>query len=107
MADNKNIDKDLEISEEEALFITLTDEDGSEIEFEVIRDSRGNSITVCSMENVDPVGSAVVVDNTLSIAGAAVNKPVPTVAMIFPAISHFDTVAAATAKLVNNINVTS
>lgn len=27
-----------------------------EIEFEVIRDSAGNIITVCSMENVDPVG---------------------------------------------------
>ena len=27
-----------------------------EIEFEVIRDSRGNVITVCSMENLDPVG---------------------------------------------------
>ncbi|MEG1953694.1 MAG: carbamoyl-phosphate synthase large subunit [Hydrogenoanaerobacterium sp.] len=27
-----------------------------EIEFEVIRDSCGNCITVCSMENVDPVG---------------------------------------------------
>ncbi len=27
-----------------------------EIEFEVIRDSAGNAITVCSMENVDPVG---------------------------------------------------
>ena len=27
-----------------------------EIEFEVIRDSRGNIITVCSMENMDPVG---------------------------------------------------
>lgn len=27
-----------------------------EIEFEVIRDSKGNAITVCSMENVDPVG---------------------------------------------------
>lgn len=27
-----------------------------EIEFEVIRDSRGNIITVCSMENFDPVG---------------------------------------------------
>lgn len=27
-----------------------------EIEFEVIRDSKGNGITVCSMENVDPVG---------------------------------------------------
>lgn len=27
-----------------------------EIEFEVIRDSKGNAITICSMENVDPVG---------------------------------------------------
>ncbi|MBP5261215.1 MAG: carbamoyl-phosphate synthase large subunit [Clostridiales bacterium] len=27
-----------------------------EIEFEVIRDKSGNSITVCSMENLDPVG---------------------------------------------------
>ena len=27
-----------------------------EIEFEVVRDSAGNKITVCSMENVDPVG---------------------------------------------------
>ncbi len=27
-----------------------------EIEFEVIRDSKGNAITVCSMENFDPVG---------------------------------------------------
>jgi len=27
-----------------------------EIEFEVIRDSKGNCITVCDMENVDPVG---------------------------------------------------
>ncbi|MGN1100237.1 MAG: carbamoyl-phosphate synthase large subunit [Christensenellales bacterium] len=27
-----------------------------EIEFEVIRDSKGNTITVCSMENFDPVG---------------------------------------------------
>ncbi len=27
-----------------------------EIEFEVIRDSTGNVITVCSMENIDPVG---------------------------------------------------
>jgi carbamoyl-phosphate synthase large subunit len=27
-----------------------------EIEFEVIRDAKGNIITVCSMENVDPVG---------------------------------------------------
>ena len=27
-----------------------------EIEFEVMRDRKGNAITVCSMENFDPVG---------------------------------------------------
>ena len=27
-----------------------------EIEFEVVRDSKSNVITVCSMENFDPVG---------------------------------------------------
>jgi len=27
-----------------------------EIEYEVVRDSKGNSITVCNMENIDPVG---------------------------------------------------
>ncbi|MCK9479729.1 MAG: carbamoyl-phosphate synthase large subunit [Firmicutes bacterium] len=27
-----------------------------EIEFEVMRDAKGNAITICSMENVDPVG---------------------------------------------------
>src|SRR5665647_794613 len=27
-----------------------------EIEYEVMRDSKGNTITVCSMENIDPVG---------------------------------------------------
>ncbi len=27
-----------------------------EIEFEVMRDSKGNTITICSMENIDPVG---------------------------------------------------
>ena len=27
-----------------------------EIEFEVIRDGKGNTVTVCSMENIDPVG---------------------------------------------------
>ena len=29
---------------------------GKEIEYEVIRDAKGNCITVCNMENVDPVG---------------------------------------------------
>ena len=30
-----------------------------EIEFEIIRDSKNNTITVCSMENIDPVGACV------------------------------------------------
>ena len=28
-----------------------------EIEYEVMRDSAGNCITVCNMENIDPVGA--------------------------------------------------
>ncbi|MBR6917623.1 MAG: carbamoyl-phosphate synthase large subunit [Clostridia bacterium] len=43
-----------------------------EIEFETIRDSAGNAIAVCSMENVDPVGihtgDSVVVAPTLTLS---------------------------------------
>ena len=43
-----------------------------EIEFEVMRDSTGNVITVCSMENVDPVGvhtgDSIVVAPTVTLA---------------------------------------
>ena len=43
-----------------------------EIEFETMRDSAGNAIAVCSMENVDPVGvhtgDSVVVAPTLTLA---------------------------------------
>lgn len=43
-----------------------------EIEFEVMRDSLGNAITVCSMENIDPVGihtgDSVVVAPALTLA---------------------------------------
>lgn len=43
-----------------------------EIEFEVIRDSKGNAITVCSMENVDPVGvhtgDSIVVAPTVTLS---------------------------------------
>jgi len=43
-----------------------------EIEFEVIRDSKGNCIIVCSMENVDPVGvhtgDSIVVAPALTLA---------------------------------------
>ncbi len=43
-----------------------------EIEFEVIRDGAGNSIAVCSMENLDPVGihtgDSIVVAPTMTLA---------------------------------------
>ncbi|MBQ3889145.1 MAG: carbamoyl-phosphate synthase large subunit [Clostridia bacterium] len=43
-----------------------------EIEFETMRDAAGNAVTVCSMENVDPVGvhtgDSVVVAPTLTLA---------------------------------------
>lgn len=43
-----------------------------EIEFEVIRDAEGNCITVCSMENIDPVGvhtgDSIVVAPALTLA---------------------------------------
>jgi carbamoyl-phosphate synthase large subunit len=45
-----------------------------EIEFEVIRDSAGNSVTVCSMENVDPVGvhtgDSIVVAPAMTLSSA-------------------------------------
>ena len=43
-----------------------------EIEFETMRDSAGNAITICSMENVDPVGihtgDSIVVAPTLTLS---------------------------------------
>ncbi len=43
-----------------------------EIEFEVIRDAAGNSITVCGMENIDPVGvhtgDSIVIAPTMTLA---------------------------------------
>src|SRR5699024_5065197 len=43
-----------------------------EIEFEVMRDSHGNVITVCSMENFDPVGihtgDSIVIAPTVTLA---------------------------------------
>ena len=53
MADNKNIDKDLEITEEEALIITLTDEDGTDIEFEVIGEAVLDDVTYYAMMPVE------------------------------------------------------
>lgn len=49
MADNKNIKDELEYTEEEALFITLTDEDGKEIEFEVIGEAELDGTTYYAM----------------------------------------------------------
>ncbi len=49
MAENNNIDKDLEIGEEESLVITLTDEDGREIEFEVIGEAELEGTTYYAM----------------------------------------------------------
>ena len=44
-----------------------------EIEFEVIRDSKGNVITVCSMENFDPVGvhtgDSIVIAPAVTLSG--------------------------------------
>ncbi|MEG2413172.1 MAG: carbamoyl-phosphate synthase large subunit [Clostridia bacterium] len=48
-----------------------------EIEYEVIRDSKGNCITVCSMENVDPVGvhtgDSIVVAPTVTLSAKEAN----------------------------------
>ena len=49
MAENKNINEELEYTEEEALIITLTDEDGTEIEFEVIGETELDGVTYYAM----------------------------------------------------------
>ena len=49
MAENKNINNELEYTEEESLFITLTDEDGKEIEFEVIGEAVLDGVTYYAM----------------------------------------------------------
>ena len=51
MSDNK---KDLELTEEEAVFCTLTDEDGTEIDFEVIGEAEIEGVEYFAME---PVGA--------------------------------------------------
>lgn len=53
MADNKNINKDLELNEEESLFCTLTDEEGNEIDFEVIGEAELDGTVYYAMEPVD------------------------------------------------------
>ena len=49
MADNKNIEKDIEITEEEATIITLTDENGNDIDFEVIGEAELDDVTYYAM----------------------------------------------------------
>lgn len=49
MADNKNIEKDIEITEEEATIITLTDENGNDIDFEVIGEAELDNVTYYAM----------------------------------------------------------
>lgn len=49
MADNKNIEKDIEITEEEAAIITLTDENGNDIDFEVIGEAELDNVTYYAM----------------------------------------------------------
>ena len=53
MAENKNIDNELDITEEEALIITLTDEDGKEIDFEIIGEAEIDGAIYYAMS---PVG---------------------------------------------------
>ena len=50
MNDNK---KDMELNEEESLFCTLTDEDGNEIDFEVIGEAELDGTVYYAMEPVD------------------------------------------------------
>lgn len=50
MNDNK---KDMELTEDESLFCTLTDEDGNEIDFEVIGEAELDGTVYYAMEPVD------------------------------------------------------
>ena len=49
MAENNNIENDIDVTEEEALVITLTDEDGNDIEFEVIGEAELDGTTYYAM----------------------------------------------------------
>lgn len=62
----------LELSPIHQILVECSVAGWKEIEFEVMRDHIGNAITVCSMENVDPVGvhtgDSIVVAPTLTLA---------------------------------------
>ena len=49
MAENNNIENDIEVTDEEELVITLTDEDGNDIEFEVIGEAELDGTTYYAM----------------------------------------------------------
>ena len=49
-------DRGLELSRVHEVLIERCIAGWKEIEFEVMRDSAGNVITICGMENIDPVG---------------------------------------------------
>ncbi|SHE37909.1 carbamoyl-phosphate synthase (glutamine-hydrolyzing) large subunit [Caloramator proteoclasticus] len=52
----KILDTGLKLSSIGQVLIEKSVKGWKEIEYEVIRDSQGNCITVCNMENIDPVG---------------------------------------------------
>lgn len=72
-----------------------------EIEFEVIRDSASNAITVCSMENLDPVG--VHTGDSIVLAPSRLPFPVRNticcVPLLFPSLKQWELRVAATASL--------
>lgn len=59
---NDNMNKDLELTEEEALFCTLTDEDGREIDFEVIGEAELDGTLYYAMQ---PVGDEEAEDGVI------------------------------------------
>lgn len=64
----------LHLSRETQVLIEKSIAGWKEIEYEVIRDSKGNKITVCNMENIDPVGvhtgDSIVVAPTQTLSDA-------------------------------------
>ncbi len=66
------VEQGLEISPIHQCLIEQSIAGWKEIEFEVIRDSAGNALTICSMENLDPVGvhtgDSIVIAPTVTLA---------------------------------------
>ena len=56
--DSKTIGDDIDLSEYDKLgeVVKYDFSTTEEVEYEVMRDANGNCITVCNMENIDPVG---------------------------------------------------